>query len=163
MDTKIAGILALVLVVVLGGYTLTHKPVVQEVVGAQAGPEHGNAEFFHSTITVGGSVFATSSQGAATYTAASLQNTSLIKHTAPGALTVTLPASSTLTNFARNPGDVRTIFISAITTNITLAGGTGTDIDTASTTKNCNVGAICRLDFIRKADTDFEVLLTTGA
>lgn len=131
-------------------------------VGATPGTDHYSPESFLQPITQGGNVLATTSQGAGTYTAANLQNTSLIQHTAGAALTVTLPASSTLGAFIPRPGDTRTIYFNAITTLITIAGGTGTELNTASSTKNVNAGGIGRLDFTRKANTDIEVLLTTG-
>lgn len=135
---------------------------LQSPVGATPGTEFQNPTTFLQPATMGGNVFATSSAGTATYTAASLQNTSVIQHTATAALTVTLPASSTLGAFIPRPGDTRTIFINAITTKITLAGGTGTDLNTASSTKDVIAGGVARLDFVRKVNTDIEVLMTTG-
>ena len=118
---------------------------------------------FWQGATIGGRVVATSSQGTATYTAANLIDATLIQHTAAAAVTVTLPASSTLSSaFAPRAGDTRTIFINAITSNVTLAGGTGTDLNTASSTKTVVAGGMARLDFVRKANSDFEVLITTG-
>lgn len=135
----------------------------QQPLGAQAGPEVFDAFYARQTITEGGNVLATTSQGSVTYTAANLKNVTVIQHTASAALTATLPASSTLSDFARTAGDVRTIYITPITTGITLAGGTGTDLNTASSTKFCVVAQICRLDFVRKTNSDFEVFLTSAS
>lgn len=112
----------------------------------------------------GGNVFATTSQGATTYTAADIEVASLIRHTASAALTATLPASSTFSSaFIPTPGDRKDICLYAITTLITLADGTGTEINTASSTKNVNAAGLGCMTFIRDSDTDIEVLLTTGS
>lgn len=132
-------------------------------VGATAGNDFYSPVWFAQTATVGGNVFATSSVGAVTYTAATIQNASLIQHTAASALTATLPASSTLGAFVPKAGDSRTIFVNPITTLITFAGGTGTDLHTSSSTKNCNAGAMCRLDFVRKSNSDIEVFFSPGS
>lgn len=137
------------------------NPVAPVPFSASAGPDFDSPVFFRQTATPGGNVFATSSQGAVTYTAAQLLNTSVIQHTATGALTATLPASSTLsTIFLPRAGDSRTIYLTPITTNITLAGGTGTDLNMASSSTSCLVNRICRLDFVRKANSDIEVQVT---
>lgn len=115
-----------------------------------------------STFTQGGGVLATTSAGTVTYTAANFATASLIQHTASGALTATLPASSTLSSFVPNAGDTRTICINAITTKITLAGGTGTDLNTASSTKDIIAGGLGCLTFVRKSNTDIEALFVTG-
>lgn len=147
-------------VLVVGGIAYFEEPSF----GAQSGPEHHEPQVFLQPVTLGGNVFATSSVGAATYTAASLQNITLIQHTAASALTVTLPASTTMGAFLPKAGDTRTIYITPITTGITLAGGVGTELQTASSTatKFVNAGNLGRLDFVRKSDTDIEVLLTPG-
>lgn len=130
-------------------------------VGASSGPDFLSRAFFFDDAIVGGSVLATSSVGAATYTAAQVMNNKLIIHTAASALTVTLPASSTIKDIPR-PGDTKTLFINPVTTLITFAGGTGTDLNSASTTKNINAGGLGRFDFVRKSNTDIEVLFTPG-
>lgn len=115
-------------------------------------------------LTSGGGVFATTSQGATTYTASDIENVGLIRHTASAALTATLPASSTFSStFIPNAGDKKEVCLYAITTLITLAGGTGTEINTASSTKNVNAGGLGCLVFVRDSDTDIEVLMTTGS
>lgn len=139
------------------------RPTVEVPAGAAPGPDFDFPVFFRQTATPGGNVFATTSQGAVTYTAAQLLNTSLIQHTASAALTATLPASSTLSGiFAPRAGDTRTIYLAPITTGITLAGGTGTDLNTASSTKFCVVNSVCELTFVRKTTGDFEVLLKSA-
>jgi len=147
------------------GFTFFSMPAPQnhrDPVGATPGTDHYSHEYFADTMTVGGRVLATSSVGAGTYTAGNLMNTSLIVHTAASAATATLPASSTLTSFIPRPGDSKTIYFQAVTTKVTLEGGSGTDLNTASSTKNVEPTGLGRLDFTRKANSDIEVLLTTG-
>lgn len=134
---------------------------VQKIVGVTAGDDFFNNISFYDDIVLGGSVFATSSQGTATYTAATLAKTSLIQHTAGGALTVTLPASSTIT-WIPKAGDKKLMFINPITTNITLAAGTGTDLNSASSTKAMMAGGLTSIEFVRKSNTDIEVMMTSG-
>lgn len=134
-----------------------HQPL-----GVAAGPEVTEKTFFFDDAIVGGRVLATSSQGTAVYTAAQVMNNKLITHTASAALTVTLPASSTISQIPR-PGDTKVTFITPVTTGLTLAGGTGTDLNTASSTKFCVVGQLCEMTFVRKANTDIEVLLVPSS
>lgn len=158
---NILAVVAGLIVAVVTTLFIADKQVAQVNLGA-AGTEHTNHEVFYSDITVGGNTLATTSAGTVTYTASDIRNNKLILHTASGALTATLPASSTLSSFVPRPGDVRTLFIQALTTKITLAGATGTDLNSASTTKEILVGGVGRLDFVRKVNNDIEVLLTTG-
>lgn len=168
-DLVVGGIAVVALLVGFAGMSSPNPTdVVNQVIekvnkfSAAPGPDVYVPTWFAQTVTIGGNVFATSSAGAVTYTAASLNNVNTIQHTATGALTATLPASSTLTSFVPKAGDSRTVFLNPITTGITLAGGTGTDLNTASSTKFCVVGSLCRLDFVRKSNTDIEVLLTSS-
>lgn len=155
------------LVVMVGGLqadvnalkSTSHEP---QAYGALSGPDVYSPINFYQTATIGGNVFATSSQGTVTYTAASLLYAQLIQHTATAAVTATLPASSTMTSFAPKAGDTREIFLAPITSMVTLAGGTGTDLNTSSSTKACLAGSICQLQFVRKSNTDFEVLMTSS-
>lgn len=124
-----------------------------------------NPVSFRSGITVGGYNFATSSVGAVTYTGGTFNNPALgiITHTAASALTATLPASTTLTSLVPNIGDSRVIYINPITTGMTLAGGTGTLLNSASSTKFIIAGQVGRLEFVRKANSDINVFMTTGS
>lgn len=150
-----------VIALVVAGFAL-FKPVPQAPVGAVSGPDFLSRAFFYDDAIVGGSVFATSSQGAATYTAAQVFGNKFILHTAAAALTATLPASSTISQIPR-PGDTKVLFIQPVTNGITLAGGTGTDLNTASSTKFCVVGQLCELTFVRKSNTDIEVILVPSS
>lgn len=133
-----------------------------ESFGAFPGGEIQVPVAFRDTVSLGGNVFATTSQGAVTYTAGAVSKFSLIQHTAAAALTATLPASSTLTGFIPKAGDTQTVYLAPITTGITLAAGTGTDLNTASSTKFCVVNSICELTFVRKSNSDIEVFLRSS-
>lgn len=133
-----------------------------ESFGAFPGGEIQVPVAFRDTVSLGGNVFATTSQGAVTYTAGAVSKFSLIQHTASAALTATLPASSTLTGFIPKAGDTQTVYLAPITTGITLAAGTGTDLNTASSTKFCVVNSVCELTFVRKANSDIEVFLRSS-
>lgn len=82
-------------------------------------------------------------------------------------LTLTLPATSTLTSFIPTAGDMaEQCWYNATSTasmNITFAAGTGIDLQTASTTQTdltfATGGNAC-LKFIRQTDTDVSVLMT---
>lgn len=153
----ISGVVALA---VLFSANLGQSPMAQQPLGAFAGPDVTETMFFRGDAVLGGSNYATSSIGAATYTAGDILRNKTITHTAASALTATLPASTTLQNLVPNTGDTAVRFILPVTTGFTLAGGTGTDLNTASSTKFCVAGQVCRLDFVRKSNSDIEVLLT---
>lgn len=167
MNKKTVGIALVVIIAITGLFFPRGGTVVEKVVekvadlGALTGPDIFDKVRLHDGVEIGGGNFATSSAGAVTYTADQLFNFNLVTHTATGALTATLPASSTIP-YIRDAGDSTSVFITPVTTGITLAGGTGTELSSASSTSFCVVGTICRLDFIRKANTDIEVFLTSA-
>jgi len=156
----VAGVAVLALVVSVVAFSQPAQVVVKELSGAS--DSFSFPVRFDNTITQGGKIFSTSSVGAATFTAANLQDVSLVQNSGATVVTMTLPASSTFSrNFVPRAGDTRTVFVNPTTANVTLAGATGTDLDTASSTKVCLAGKVCRLDFVRKVNTDIEVLLTS--
>lgn len=124
-----------------------------------------------STLTQGGGIRATTTTATtATLLASDFDTENVIDVTPGGAsLTLTLPATSTLTSFIPTAGQTRTIYIRNATTtadiNITVAGGTGTALRNATST-----GAIIRgvtggnsygkIDFVRKSTSDIDALLT---
>lgn len=148
-----------VVVVVLA--FMFYAPVKEVALGAQAGPDHTERQYFYDDAIIGGNNFATSSAGSVTYTAAQIFNNKLITHTATAALTATLPASSTVTGIPRT-GDSKVLYLTPITTGITFAAGTGTDFNTSSSTKFCVVNSLCRFDFVRKSTGDIEVLFQSA-
>jgi hypothetical protein len=114
-------------------------------------------------FTQGGGVLsftATSTQAARTLTEAEMiaSNVIDIVSTSSPALTLTLPATSTMTTLLPNAGDMREWFIDnqhLAATTTTIAAGTG--IDLIAVTANDDVidgQEVSRLTCIRKADTD---------
>lgn len=86
-----------------------------------------------TTFTQGGGITATSTAGAAsTLLATDIDEESYVVITPTGANhTLTLPATSTLSNFVPNPGDFRTIIIengATAATTTTIAAGAGMDL-----------------------------------
>lgn len=145
-------------ILVLGGMAFSKSTIVEHTNTIQAGA--AGSDFYseigaHNNITVGGGDLATSSQGTATYTASNIVNSRVIQHTATAALTVTLPTNASLSSagFIPNPGDTKTLYIVSSTTKITLAGNTGVQLYSASTTLDVPVNLAARLDFIRLAAT----------
>lgn len=106
---------------------------------------------------------ATTSKGTVTYTAANITSIHSLIHTTTGATTATLPASSTLSSLIPTAGDRMSIVVVNPGTGIlTLAGGTGTTLVSASTSKAIHDGGTGLLEFVRKADTDISVFMSTG-
>jgi hypothetical protein len=116
------------------------------------------------TLTQGGGVFATTSIGSGTLTAANIASANLIEQTNTGVVTITLPASTTLTSFIPTAAQTRTIYLANLgSATVTLAGGTGTLLRVASSTlvtPGVVSGSVGRLDFIRKSNTDVLVLFS---
>lgn len=141
--------------------------VIERVTGGAAGPDFSSRIFLRDGVVIGGARTATSSRGAVTYTAASIANSSVIEHNAEAATTATLPTEAALSSlgFLQVAGDKYTMYIHASTTKITLAGGTGTNLRSASTTKDIIASGVARLDFVRLGATEansIDVLMTTG-
>lgn len=149
-------IIALALLVL--GIASFNAPKTNEVVnapsvGATSGPDNYVPYNFYNGLygklfTQGGGVLsftATSTQSARTLTQAELaQNRLMYVNIANSpALTVTLPASSTLTSLIKNPGDEMTFMIynaqTGAATTTTVVGGTGTTL--GITTANCAIAA----------------------
>lgn len=118
-------------VALFGGQT----PVVQNPLGASAGPFHTELNFFRSGLVDGGSVYATTTTVATeTLTANVLERAKVIRFLGTGtaaAITASLPASTTW-SFMPNAGDYRTWVIengyTAAATTTTIAAGTGVDL-----------------------------------
>lgn len=127
------------------------------------------------TITTAKSVYVGGLLATATPASLTLQASDLIGYSTisftPGvaAVTVTLPATSTLTTWLPNAGDRTTLtFINASSTagtNLTIAGGTGTLLKVASST-TAKFGtfitplATARIDVVRKEDSDLVFAMT---
>jgi hypothetical protein len=170
MDTiKTIGVAAVVALIVAGGVILFSGD------GDSLGSAPGVALWPTSvtTFTQGGGIYATSSSAAAsTLLASSIAEANIVDMTwnyAAG--TLTLPATSTMTNIAPNAGDMRTIWIRnaspTAATSTTIAAGTGMTFKSAATSSlatilvgDTDADNTVRLDFVRKADSDFNVYLT---
>ncbi len=119
-----------------------------------------------SQLTTGGNL-ATTTNGSETLQQSDLIYSTISMTPIVAAMTVTLPASSTLTTFLPNAGDSTMInFINASTTaaiTITLAGGTGSLLQNASTSKIVNPGSQTEIFATRKGNTDiiFSMVPTT--
>ena len=121
-------------------------------------------------MTQGGGIYASSTANAAETLPASYFDTeNVLDYTVNGANnTLTLPASSTLTAFIPTAGQTRELLIRNATTtanvNITISAGAGMNL--ASSTQATIVGntsgaSYGLLKFIRKANTNIDVIMTT--
>lgn len=83
-----------------------------------------------------------------------------------GATTLTLPASSTLSQLVPKPGDVQQLMIVNATgtaaATVTIAGNTGTLLRKATTTPAINAGGVSELEFVRKLNGDIVVFFDQG-
>lgn len=82
------------------------------------------------------------------------------------AVTLTLPATSTLTTLVATAGSRSSILIynatSTATKNITIAVGTGMNLIRATTTSDILPGGIGKLTFLRKVNSDIIVMLESA-
>lgn len=89
-------------------------------------------------------------------------STIFVDHPA-GALTYTLPASSTVTSLIPNAGDrIEVLIFNNGTTTITVAGSTGTALKSASSTAVINANGIGILNLVRKPNTDISASIITA-
>lgn len=160
MDKFITGLIALVIGVV-GGIFL-HAPQTPAP-GAVSSPDQYVFTHFYDNVNIGGYDFATTSIGTVTYTAASIVRSHVIEHQASAAVTASLPTNAALSaaGFLPNVGDTQTLFIHASTTKITLAGGTGVTLYSASSTKEIAAGSIGRVEFVRLGATESRLIQAT--
>lgn len=132
-----------------------------QVLGAVSSPDF----YFPVNVFQGvtfSNTLATTSTGAGTLTYGDIKDKTTILSTNAGALTLTMPASTTLNAFVPRAGDrVSMIIVNQGTALLTLAGGTGTLLQTASSTKAVNIGGSARLDFVRKTNSD--IIVNMGA
>lgn len=159
-----AGVVALVIAIIACYLPLAEK--VSQKVGAQSGDGYTNVLTFGVTgiLRAGaveniGGVLSTTTPASMTLSATDLIGVSTISmFPNVGAITITLPATTTLTSWLPNTGD-RTSFVlvnatstSAIT--LTVAAGTGSLISKASTTAAVGPGGMMLINVVRKANTD---------
>lgn len=148
----------------LGGVTYDKSNLVGDVYqGLNNTLVMSGGKFTAPTFTT---AFATTSTGSGTLTSANIAKVASILSTNAGALTLTLPASTTFTGvnaFVPVAGDQRSfVIINQGTALLTLAGGTGTLLQTASSTKTVNIGGSAELICTRKTNTDIVCLLSAG-
>lgn len=161
--------MVVVVAIAIGGFFFPKsEPVVEQIVGAFSGPDVYDAVRFHDRVatgelTQGGGVLNISTTSATyTLTQAELANANIIEIeevALQAAITVTLPATSTLTTLLPKVGDMREWTFednhSAAATTTTIAAGTGVDL--IAVTANDDVidnGEFARLTCWRKENTD---------
>ena len=137
-------------------------------IGAAAGPEVSFHTSFGAGVTEGGRVVSTSTNGTSTLVQADLQArngdaTSLLKITPTAALTVTFPATSTLTSVIPDSGDTLRFLVENAATstfNLTLAAGAGMDLQEPDG-QNVVIGQnnYAWVTMIRDNNTDIVVLI----
>jgi uncharacterized membrane protein YfcA len=146
--------------------SVTNDPNV--VVKATSGPDNYTPYFFFNGLygkffSQGGGVLsftATTTQDARTLTQAELEQNSIINilSTTSPALSLTLPATSTLTRLLKTPGDSREWYIDnqhLAATTTTIVAGAGIDLIAVTANDDVIDGAeTSRLTCYRKANTD---------
>lgn len=128
MNKKITGVLAVAIVIIaVGGYFF---PQVKPFFGSSAGPEYTETQYFFGGAVDGSGCFATSTSG--TLTAKDLKDNSCIHITSTSSqavLSLTLPATSTMSNLLPKVGSCRQWFIDAndvaAATTTTIVAGAG--------------------------------------
>lgn len=160
MDKFLGGVVV-ALVLAAGVFVVTRtEPAPATPPSGAAGSEFSSKLILRDNEVVGGYTFATSSSGSVTYTAASFVNTRLIEHNATAAVTATFPTNTLLSSagFLPSQGDTQTIFIHASTTQITLAGGTGVTLSSASSTKVVLPNTTARVECARLGATESRLI-----
>ncbi len=137
IKNKLVGIL-IALTLVLSGYSAFKPAKIEHVEvptpGAVSSPDVYTYLNVSGGFTQGGDALATSTTGTAdTLRADQMQQYSVIRYMAnTGNTTLTLPATSTMSNIMQRPGQSRTWWIHNATgtaaTTLTLAAGTGIDL-----------------------------------
>ena len=149
---------------IAGDYIEAAQEIAEETLGAFPGPDIYHYLFLHDTFVQGGAVLASSTSVAADLLQASdILNFSVLDYT-PGnlAVTLTLPASTTLNNVIKYAGDCTDFRIrnldSVSATSTTIAAGTGIDlVENENGDVVIEGGNEAQLKFCREADTDVTV------
>lgn len=167
-------VLAVVLLVVVVLFTWKGEDRIVPSYSGLGSPEILTYLRVHGVFTQGGGIRATSSVNSAeTLLGTDFDEENVIDYTSNVSdVTLTLPASTTVP-LSEKVGSVRTLYLRNATTtaaiDITIAGGTGTLLKVASSTNQAGTQIIygdtdggnhARLDFLRKANSDIEVLMT---
>lgn len=120
------------------------------------------------TFTEGGGIRATSTDDtSATLLASDFDVENMIEFTPElTGITLTGPASSTLSSFVPNASDHRSLMLCNATTTaatpFTFAAGAGTNLHQATSTMAIGTGMCAVLEFYRATDTDIELYYDLG-
>lgn len=164
-------VVAIALILSVLAYNRSPQVVVQKtdgtVVGSLTGPEVNSYLSVHGPFQQGGEVLATSTSGTAdVLLATQMQRYSVFEYLAnTGNTTLTLPATSTLTNIITSPGESRTWWIHNSTSTgaitLTITAGTGIDLIAYTTADDVIDGTeYAELTCWRQADSDLTCLTT---
>lgn len=140
---------------------------VQSALGVAAGPEKTEFQSFLSSFQSGGRYATSTDDTSATALASNFKDITRYDFT-PNVtgITLTLPATSTLSSFVPKAGDTRSIFLCNATTTaatpFTLAVGTGMNLVQATSTLAINTNYCATLTFSRQADSDIDVFYNLG-
>ena len=125
--------------------------------------------FSVTTLTQGGGIYATSTLANSTLYAGDIAANNVVDMTLTQTSgTLTLPATSTMTNIVPNPGDTRTLWVRNASTsaavNLTIAAGTGMTFKNAASSTVLLIGDTdgdnaMKIILVRKADNDINVYL----
>ena len=135
--------------------------------GGASGPEYYGLQVFYAGHVDGGLTFATTSSGAGVLVANDLvRRDGYVKYmtiNAEDAVTVTFPATSTLTHYIPQSGMCTNIVIeNSGDSNLTLAGGTGMDLqepDATGTEVVIGANNFALVTLCRQANTDILLLV----
>lgn len=120
-----------------------------------------------STVTIGG-IYATTSPGSATFAVSELLYSTIASTPTVGAITLTLPASTTLSTagFLPRAGDRTSIsFYNASSTagaTVTLAGGSGSLLTTSTSTKIVYPTDVDTINIVRLPSTDYSFQMVSA-
>jgi hypothetical protein len=169
---KYAGFALVSALLVAAGFFLPHQKVEQPVAGAP-GPEYFNVQMFRAGFTAGGNTCFSSSTVASVGTIPNLApETNCIDYTVNVADVTLTTLASTSAWMPQLRNETKTLWIrnasTTATADIILAGGTGINMKSASSTSGKftifgDTGAdnYARIDFTRQADTDVNAIVTT--
>lgn len=137
------------------------------VLGARPGPDATEFQNFQAGFQSGGRYATSTDDTTATALASNFKDITRYDFTPNVAgITLTLPATSTLSSFVPKPGDTREVFLCNATTtaatSFTLAAGTGMNLAQATSTLAISTNQCAELRFSRKANSDIDVFYDLG-
>lgn len=166
MNKTLKVVLSVAVVIAIAGAYLVSRN--ESNLGATPGPVQLSYQEFYGGVLYGRTLATSSAQTTQTLVATDIVGYDTILFTPnTGDITLTLPASTTLKSFLPLRGQrQQTCFHNASTTagiDVIFAAGTGIDLETASSTATdltILADQFACFQIIRKANTDFGVLLT---